>query len=547
MPEQAPLDQFETRLSELLRVHTAVAERPVVATEVARMAMAPSARRVDGGMIRSLDRRLAWSFVAIAALIALVASLAFVGAQRRAPDVLRMLPDELPADLPHGTIDTPIGQARWVHLTGDPRTLPDPLVPMIGPSGLIWVDYGGPRSFPCDDPEARSSCTVDTRPGIWTSDDALGPRVEQPLPVDAVSISLMQDQDAYWLATTDPPTLWHAPDVTGWQPIDLTGLVSPGPSELEWGVSPGQPVTAHGIIVVPVTYQARDVARLVGYPGLVVHIEKAGVGVYRVLEHHARSEGGDTELGFVRVDQTPTGLRFSNESGGTIAELAGVGPELVESWSTTGSILEQQIGAVDGSRLTALDVPWSSAEAPTIFPTASGFVAFVVNADKTVSPWRSDDGLSWTEGPRLGDAGGQPWTADGVWSDLTLDTPEVSVVMVGDGDRWTSTDAEHWTFVPARSATDPFWDAARIGSGWVRASEGSIWVSRDDSSRKVIPELSSWKVVPELWTVITKWTPRGAGSSGTNFVGNAAFVMVVEDSVPMERDLWIIEWEPPQG
>ena len=147
--------------------------------------------------------------------------------------VVRMLPDKLPADLPSGTIKTPLGRVRWVHLSGNPNTLPDPLQPRVGPSGLIWFDGGGSREIPCKESGSQGICTA--APRLWTSDDAVSGRVEHPLPVDAGSADLELEGDTYWLIATEPVGLWRSTDLTAWEQVDVSSLVSPGPTEAGTG------------------------------------------------------------------------------------------------------------------------------------------------------------------------------------------------------------------------------------------------------------------------------------------------------------------------
>jgi hypothetical protein len=540
MAEQVPMDRFEVRLADLLLAHTAVAAGSGDASRLAATAIATTPASDRGRWPVTLDRRLAWTFVALAALLALMASIALVGSMRqddrvtREDDpVLRVLPAEIPADVPHGEIDTPIGHARWIHLTGDPTTLPDPLVPMAGPSGLIWFDNGWTRNVPCEDPEARTPCTAAPGVRLWTSDDALGPRVEQPLPVSGAPGNLMANGDTYWLTSDDPAGLWHTNDLRSWDEVDLTGLVSPGPSGLDWQVTPGVQATMDGVTVVSLTWHTSDLGRLVGHPGVAVHIESAGPGRYRVLEHRNSFAGGERVLGYVLIATTADGIRISEETGATIAELAGADLGFVEGWAASNGVL-QQVALVDRTRLTVLDGPWSAAtlDAPAILPVGSGLVALQVDRDRTVRAWRSVDGRTWTDEGLLGSAGGGTWSADAVDVVTTDGRPTLRVVLAGAGDAWTSSDGERWDFVAGPPADGP--PPGRLGSGWLLLKESAIEVSRDGVS---------WEAVPQLERVITKWTTDGQGSTPWGTLGDAVFYAVAEESGAMERDLWVVEWD----
>ena len=458
--------------------------------------------------------------------------------------VVHMLPDRLPADLPGGTIDTPLGKARWVHLTGDPTSLPDPLQPTIGPSGLVWFDYGGDRY--CPSSGSASPCVTSTAARLWTSDDAVSARTEHALPIAAGAAGFEFEGDTYWLTTTDPVTLWRSSDLTTWHQVDASALVSPGPKELTWSVELGTPVSSRGVSLLPVTYHAEDLGRLVGFPGRSVFLEAAGPGRYTVKEYHPRRDGGDKVVGTVTVETTPTGIRFSDEAGGTIAELSGVGPAFVEAWASRGSIDEQQLAIVDGSTLTAVADPGMpltdpSGYGPILFPVDDGFQAFQVDTDSTVRTWRSGDGRSWQEGDRLLAPDGQPMKAqqvnpDWLWGqhDITV-TPLADPAAPGPPHDWRSADGLSWTAVPAAPDGEDGM-VFRLPVGSLRIVEGGTWSASLDGS--------TWADAPGLRQVVNKWEPDNAGSAGGSVVGDALFFSVDEMEGSRQRDLWIIEFDP---
>jgi hypothetical protein len=398
-------------------------------------------------MIRS-DTRLLTVNVALAlACFALVPSATANGAvpgsspagaspNSQAGSARRILPDVLPSGVPGGTIDTPLGTARWVRLTGDPLTLPEPLVPQLGRSGPVWFDGGGARDIPCEDARADGPCTAELPPRLWTAEDATSPRAEHALPVEAANAALFLDGDTFWLASGAPVTLWRSLDLAEWEQVDISGLVSPGPQGLEWDVVLDSPVTSAGGTLVPVTYFVHDPGRLVGEPGASVFLEPlegSSPRGYRVSEFRPRSEGGPRELGTVRVEDTPMGIRISDEDGESIVSIEGVGPEFVERWAERGVIEERQLGIVEGGALTTVELPgWpvedGSAESPTFFPLGSGFLALQIHSDHTVRTWRSYDGRSWAEGERLRGPDGQ--LLEGRWISWA-GSPERSDIQIG--------------------------------------------------------------------------------------------------------------------
>jgi hypothetical protein len=435
-----------------------------------------------------------------------------------------MLPDALPAGIPSGTLDTPLGPARWVHLSGGPSTLPDPLTPMIGRDGrLVWFDPGWTGS-----------------PRLWTSDDTLSIRSEHPLPTTERGAWLGLEGDTYWLTTDAPPALWRSDDLEAWDPIDLAGLPPP-PTGPAWDASLGVPVTSRGVSLVPITYTARDPGALVGFPGRSVSLKETGPGLYDVVGYHmARGNGPDrrvaTTIGTVGVAGTPTGIRFTGPDGGTIAEVGGVGLDFVDDWIAHG-LVQNQLGIIAGSALTALVEPQlpitgPHGEPPTLFPVEDGFLAFPIGTDGTVRAWRSADGRSWIAGDLLLDADGRPLHADWVGADWTGGAHELTITPSdGSSETWRSTDGVTWTTepVPDPEAGSVF----RFPSGSLRLSYDGSWSASIDGR--------TWVEVPALREVVTKWEPANGGSAGGGVIGDAVFFSVEEDEGDRQRDLWIVE------
>ena len=109
------------------------------------------------------------------------------------------------------------------------------------------------------------------------------------------------------------------------------------------------------------------------------------------------------DIGTVRVERTPTGIRLVDKAGTTIAELTGVGPDFVEALASGGAVYPDGLALVDGSRLVPVTVPWLGTMNPSspgieLLPLDPGFLAFQRDADTTVRTWRSTDGRSWIEG-----------------------------------------------------------------------------------------------------------------------------------------------------
>jgi hypothetical protein len=194
-------------------------------------------------------------------------------------------------------------------------------------------------------------------------------------------------------------------------------------------------------------------------------------------------------------------------------------------------VTEEQLGIIDGGRLSAVEPPWDGW--PTLFPVDSGFLAFQVGADRTVSTLRTEDGRSWEPGAILSDEEGRPLRAADVLVEPIGDRTQVRVVRSG-SDGWTSSDGAHWTHIAASPSQDSV--LLRLHERWLVSQRGSWSVSHDGAT---------WQEVPELREIIDKWEPSGAGGSSVGLVDDALFFSVQEDEGTQQRDLWIVEFEAP--
>jgi hypothetical protein len=366
---------------------------------------------------------------------------------RRTEQPARLIPDQLPVNVVGGTIDTPLGPARWVHLSGDREGVP--AAPMIGRDGLVWFYAGRPA-----DQVGPADCAP-IEPRLWTSSDAVSARVEHRLPVDTGYAFLTYDEGGYWLDDRGSEELWRSPDLADWEPIDGSELVPPDPVELPWEVELGWPVTSGGVSLIPVSYAVGDLGTFLGFPGSRVRLEAAGPGRYHVIEH--RSRKADPNLATLLVERTASGIRLADESDATVAELTGVGPDFVEALAAGG--LWDQLAIIDGSRLVPVEVPGLGSPNPespgiALLPLVPGFLAFQRDVDTTVRIWRSTDGRSWIEGGRVPGPDGRPMRTQSLWAGTSGGRHEVSVSPVegaedgGPPAAWSSVDGGTWTAAP---------------------------------------------------------------------------------------------------
>ena len=448
-----------------------------------------------------------------------------------------VLPAALADGVDHGMIDTPIGRARWVHVTGDAKSLPDPLVPILAPDGtLVWFGGGGPSVACYNDPKS-ATCADPPSPGLWVSKDALAPREARRLPIDVPDANLWLSGGTFWFTSSDPQTVWSSPDLETWQQTDLSGLRSPGPASIDWRMTISPSESVGGSAVASVEYTAADPGSLLGYPGRQVGLAQSGGG-YVAREYRRMGDGGPKDLGAITVRKTTDGIRFMAGDGREVGRVAGVGLEFVDTWVRQGGLTYRQLAVLDGKRWSPVDLPVAPlADWPNLVKVGDAMLAFVVEPDQRVRAWRTVDGRTWTGGDVLVASDGTPMRSSGV-TYRDGENGRVLIVFGGDDSSgWQSTDGEHWT--PASFISGEIL-GARIAQGWFQTGDQTA-----DGSWQVSSDGSTWKSVPALHAVIDKTQPLGGGGSSTSVVGNTVFFSVDEAEAPFSRDVWMIEFEQP--
>lgn len=457
-------------------------------------------------------------------------------------DPARYLPAAIPDGVEHGVVETVLGPARWAHLSGDPQTLPGPLTPFSAPDGLLWFDGGGRGPVTCDPPGARPSRTYAEsvgsewclpRPQLWASRDAIAERTERVLPVLAEYAMLSRHEGTYWLVTRRPATIWRSVDVLEWDAVDLSGVVSPGPAELDWEMDLGLPAGSRGVTVLPVTWRATDAGRLLGRPELGEHVYPRPTGTpgsYTIVE---ATEGGDRDAGTVRVEETEGGLRFLDPTGALIAELAGVGIELVDDWASAGGLAAHRVLVIDGPVPVLAPMPSDSLAAPwglrdaALLGSDEGFRFIALAEDGTIRAWESVDGRSWEEGPSIGGDDGEPTAPGSLYTDVDGAFEPTARGWRNGESSWRTRDGRTWE---VQELWQPMGvEPRRIAGGYV-ARSGPLLVSVDGVD---------WKAI----TVITKTETSGGGGQGDIVLDDTLFFFVDEWDGPRQRDLWVLEFE----
>jgi len=430
------------------------------------------------------------------------------------------LPDVLPDDVRSGTLDTPLGPARWVHL-------------QVGWGGRPW----GPRPLPAPD---GFLLLDDDGPTLWRSPDLIEWTLE-PRTIEATYQGLVLADGTYWLNTSDPDGLWRSKDTVTWQQIDLSELVLPFPERLVRGPDLGDPVSSAGVTIVSFRFESDVTGLDLGLPDLDQMdwrlFASAEPGVYeatrtkvtRKMEVHAR----------LRFEETDTGLRVIDADDGTeLAELDGVGLEFIEDFAAGGHPGVSGYAIVEGDGLVPVDGPWPPGQLPglldqdhRVFGTESGFVVFRYAPDSDlVQVWHSGDGVTWAKTEPLGDDPGEPTRL----YDMRLDGQNEELEAVGGGSAWLSSDGVIWR----ESGRPPREGAVRMGSGWLSLSKDELSFKRDDDDGWATTDVTELDI------------DIGMALGEDGIVGSGVDVYAISPDtivVPAWHEIWILTFDDLPG
>jgi hypothetical protein len=417
------------------------------------------------------------------------------------------LPDVLPDGAASGSLETPLGPARWVHLVRGPAEIPFGRV-LPGPTGLL-LSTGGLASTD----------------GIeWT------PHV---LPIHTESSLLTFSGGAYWLTTTGPTSLWRSTDALAWSPVDLSALVTPVPADLDWELILGTPVSGAGATVIPVTHRVRDPGQLLGQAP--THRQEwpqeVSPGIFDVMQGTPR---GELAVDRVLIRALDDGLRVSEEDGRLITRLDGVDLGFIRAWSARHSIERHGIGIISDGTVEPValpDVPYpdpAAVGAPVLLDTPDGYRAFAPAPDGEIRAWHSVDGSGWVGVPSPGPA----WD---VWTEIGYGRP--SRVWMHGASMLATTDGLEWHDRPGLRVTGGEFHFGPSEGGAI--PENPDWSSltlaagSDGEERIPIPGLSVDSPADQPY------------ESVQSVVGNTIFIMNLRPAgTAPEHEMWIIELEP---
>ncbi len=264
-----------------------------------------------------------------------------------------VLPTKIPKRLDSGTLKTPLGPARWVHLSDRSMEFPDEatagrMVPAVR-SLLPWD--GGVAAMGVF--------------GLWTTSNGVDWDTV-PLPGDTGDPfrrrELTRVGDTYVLVYERPLRVWTAEDLDGaWRELDVSALEAATPGVGWHGVrarlTAGPVVLEDGRIVFSVGHEYRLPRRSLGLPlRETKRMKRQADGRYALCGSGNCSDGGAKAKWTVRFEETDRGVSVVNDkTGKRLGRIDGADlSELYEG--ATG--LKVDSFEIDGDTIVPIDGPW---------------------------------------------------------------------------------------------------------------------------------------------------------------------------------------------
>lgn len=385
------------------------------------------------------------------------------------------LPDQLPEDLEGGTIDTPAGPARWVHLTGTDGSLPFPFMVVLpwGDGIASWDGYHGELHTSPD--------------GIaWT-------RVEKDWPMRGTmtiagdTYVLVDAARGRVMTATDPEGEWQELDASALEAARLTGWET----DEQWLAQ--APLLVDDRIVFAVRYGYRLPKRELGISSDgTKNFRALPDGRYVLCSAGPRSSCGADGKWVLRLKETDQGLVVRHDrTGKRLGLVEGASADQIYTGERG---VYRRMFAIEDDRVVEIDSPWPSL---TSWQAANRTVA-PGGTDPVVTQWRSD-GRASDSTPGLPDIVAE--LPRGGW--LRVEGfPDRLVAYAGGGvsrelDTWTSIDGIEWT--PAPSGAPDGTEVRWTGSGWLASGGdyprieywmhiGGEWVSLDEMGLGAVAE-----------------------------------------------------------
>lgn len=314
------------------------------------------------------------------------------------PTSVPRLTQDIPPGVESGTVDTPLGTARWVHLGNDDHMVPS----LLGGVAVSW-----PTGFAIFEPPSPVGSQ------LWVSADGIEWHVEQlPVPRRAQNVSLSIDEaGVYWLFSSSPPQpdeLWRSTDGATWDQYHPSELVPVGPSLSSEETDFLPPVTVGGLTIGYADYGGAFSFNVYGGPNSCERLERElEPRVFAIIGDEGEPGCGERVLRFVETD---SGLQvLDDETGEDLGEIREATLADINRFAETGELFEPRILLIGEDTITPVAPPWtlegccSPISDIRLFAADDGIYAYTQVDTRfgagvvTVDIWRTNDGLAWTE------------------------------------------------------------------------------------------------------------------------------------------------------
>jgi len=406
------------------------------------------------------------------------------------------LPAEIPEGIKSGTLKTPLGPARWVHLSGELADLAPNFRDVVStPEGFITLER------------------LDDGATLWRSPNLLT-WTSQPLDILAWQLSYTAD-GTYWLNSGN--VWWRSQDTASWEQVDLGNPAPPQRDGYAYADAlhlNGPPVEHDGVTIVPygwgpdygvVTQDHPLAEQTSGF----TEIEP---GIYGLAPHIAYLP--------VRFEQIEGGLRMIDHQDGTeLKVLDGISMEFIERLgSDEGDLAVPGLVMVEGDESVEVELPDDMRRADRLWYTTDGpgFTAYALT-DGLMTVHRSQDGRDWRQVTTIGDDAGEPTDIHSV---SLYDYPTSAQT---DRGLWTTADGLTWHMRPHQAAH-------RFGAGWIRGGNSFPWWYYPDRGKVVRIDHSAVGLPPKSEC---NGNPRPISS-------NTLYMSCKREGV---RDTWIITFD----
>ena len=447
------------------------------------------------------------------------------------------LPSELPESIRTGSLDTPLGPARWAYAQDGPGRVDWWVVPLPAPNGFVALDARG------------------WEPGrLWRSPDLVEWTAE-PVDIegfgdgDRARMSLAGDR--YWLRQGDE--LWRSDDTVTWQRMDTSGIVSPLPEWLREGWNIGDPVASGGSTLVPLEFKSVVSGSDLGLPDLRGdwRLESEDPGVYVATVRTSGSVRG-SPVARLRFEETENGLRVIDADDDTAsAELQGVGIDLIDLIVAHGPRrYVHGLARVEGDRLVPLAAPQVVSHERELIGNPDGFVLMGRSPDGSrFDFWSSSDGATWSAAEPLGDDPLEPV------SELNKRHNTVDHRLYHSDDRqWTTPDGITWqeNGYPERLRSSE-WEqmSTRVASSWLLLSEDGLSFKSDDGDEWATVDVTELGIGPVVDRWLTEHVEEEFGID--SFEGATRITAISSDTIAVTvgvdgpgfgpADTWIITFD----